>query len=160
MSKYFSGVQGTLDADMDLRDAWLQNQATLKETGNYYNYVTGQVEWNTDAKRKNVRSDEALVKAVGEAALAEAVRTSSVDAGLAKFDEQRQKFIDSRLAMNWSQKAAEDYADKLGLTRGEFLAVIKQSGMDEAIGKAKELQALIDGLAASEAASQAQAPQP
>lgn len=133
------GLLGNANAEADYYEAGSDLLKQLAEKGTGFNWLTGQVNLNSEAGRENLRVSDEFARDAIAFAQAEAQRTGSLEAGRAKLQEVRDWFIRTQMGAGMSEAAAKAYADRLGLVPKTIETTWVANGLADAEVRAQRL---------------------
>ena len=155
LSKAWSEAEKALKGYLDAQWGMVNAEAAAQEAiDNMLDSLTQSGTFTTDvatpAGRENVEMLQDLQRAALEAGMAEAEKTGSMEAGVAKSQQYAQQLANELIARYGNTQAVRDYIAQLGLTPEQVSTAFQTAGLDEALVKAKDLEAVFGRLAASQ----------
>lgn len=142
--EYFDETNSMLDAEMDSREAWAKTLETLKANGTQYDWNTKSINLGTEAGRENARVLQELAEKLAAQDLARAKEAGSIDVGRAALEKHRSEMVNHMMQAGYSEAAAKEFLDKIGMVPGQIVTTWEQSGLDASIEGAKHLAEWID----------------
>lgn len=139
-------IRGFGSATLDARSAERDFEAAVDDVTASVQENKTSLDRGTDAGRKNEGALDALARAALDMASATYEQTGSVDDATGAIGRGRSALIEQLKQFGITGKAAEDYADRLGLVPDNVKTLIKMDGYDSASGQLSGIRSQIDSI--------------